>query len=693
MTGDAPGRRLARRLIFAIVLASSLITVVITSLQLYQEYRRDIDDIDRRFVQVEESYLDSIRQNVWLADRARLQTLLDGIRRLPDFEYAAVTADGAPFAASGAVPTMGERTRHYTLTQTHRGREVEMGTLTVSASLEGVVRRTLERIWFILAANAVKTSLIALFIYLLVDRLITRRLRAIAAFTRGIGRGDLETALPHVPPARGDEVNALAHSIDEMRQGLRRLNAEAALAASVFANTQEGILVTDADGVIVSVNKAFTAITGYTAAEVVGQRPDLLRSGYQDEAFYAAVREALHSAGFWQGELWNRRKSGEAYLQWESVTAIVGPDGRARHHVAIFSDITEMRRKDETLRYQAYHDALTGLANRALLLDRLEQALSFARRAGSPVAVLFLDLDRFKLVNDSLGHEIGDELLKTAAMRMTACVGTDDTLARTGGDEFAVVRPDAGSTSEVAHLAERLIAALAEPFVLRGHTVHLGASIGIGLFPQDGGDAAALLRNVDAAMFTAKAAGRNTFRFCDSGMNRRALERLDLEASLRRAVPNGELELHYQPQIALGPGRALRGVEALMRWRHPQRGLVPPADFIPLAEETGLIGALGDWALQEACRQARTWLDAGVPLGQMAVNVSARQFEDRHFVRRVADILAATGLPPGALELEVTESMVMAQPEQTARILGELREAGMTVSVDDFGTGYSSLAY
>ncbi|HEY0832453.1 MAG TPA: EAL domain-containing protein [Azospirillum sp.] len=847
------GKRLARRLILGIVLGSTLITLVITTLQLYQEYRRDIGEIDSRFEQIEESYLGSIVQNVWLADRSRLMTLLDGIRRLPDFALAEVQVDGKPFAASGTAPERGVLTRQWPLTVQHRGQTLDIGTLTVTASLEGVFARAMERIGFILAANAVKTSLVALLIFLLVDRLVTRHLWRMADYTRRIGAGDLDTPL-HLDRRDRDEIYDLARSIDDMREGLRtyssrlqglnaelertlgertealrrsraseaaleesrahlaqaqkiaslgswewdpaadtvtrtdelatifgfadpavaltlagfldrvdpqdraavaaaiartwngapspeggagfsiehrivrpdggvrivhhqgelvgrdgdlpprvvgivqditdrkRAEEELAMAASVFSNTQEGIIVTDADGRILSVNKAFTDITGYPADEAVGRTPEMLRSGYQDDAFFEEMWKELHAAGFWQGEVWNRRRSGEAYLQWESVTTIRDADGRPKTHIVIFSDITEMRRKDERLRYQAYHDVLTGLANRTLLQDRLEHALSFARRADSAVAVLFLDLDRFKLVNDSLGHQLGDELLKSVATRITGCLAGDETVARTGGDEFVIVLTDFASTAEVAHVADRVMEALTAPFALRGHDVHVGVSIGIGIFPQDGGDVATLMKNADTAMFKAKDAGRNTFRFFDTSMNSRAVERLDLEAGLRRALQNGELELHYQPQIDLADG-GLRGVEALVRWRHPERGLIPPGDFIPLAEETGLIAPLGEWVLHEASRQARRWRDAGLRIGRMAVNVSARQFEDREFINRIIATLATTGLAAKHLEVELTESVLMARPEQAIRTLHALREAGIAISVDDFGTGYSSLAY
>ncbi|MCC7167343.1 MAG: EAL domain-containing protein [Rhodospirillales bacterium] len=472
----------------------------------------------------------------------------------------------------------------------------------------------------------------------------------------------------------------------------RRIDDDLRLAASVFSTSLEGIVITDAEGTILSVNQAFTDITGYPAGEVVGNNPRLLKSDHHDDAFYADMWRDLQDKGSWQGEIWNRKRSGEAYLEWQSISSVKDSAGRIMRYVAVFSDITELRRKDERLRHQAYHDPLTDLPNRLLLQDRLGHALEQASRDKGAVALLFLDLDRFKVVNDSLGHEVGDRLLQAVATRLNATLRKSDTVARLGGDEFMIVLADHVSSAEVAHTAERILEALSEPVVLAGHALHVTASIGISLFPADGEDALALMKNADTAMYQAKAQGRNTFRFFDAGMNSRALERLDLEASLRQAVAMGEFHLHFQPKIDLGTGRP-SGAEALVRWHHPSKGLVSPADFIPVAEETGLIVPLGEWVLRTACRYLRRWHDEGLADLRLAVNLSARQFQDSNLIDRIGGIMTETGISPARIDFELTESTVMSQPDQTAATLAALRKAGFGLAVDDFGTGYSSLSY
>ncbi|CUW38205.1 Putative PAS domain S-box/diguanylate cyclase (GGDEF) domain-containing protein(Diguanylate phosphodiesterase, EAL domain,5451-796) [Magnetospirillum sp. XM-1] len=467
--------------------------------------------------------------------------------------------------------------------------------------------------------------------------------------------------------------------------------AQMRLAAGVFDSTQEGIVVTDIDGTIVSVNPAFTRITGYAGCEVIGKTPAILKSHHQDQNFYRAMWADLRARGEWRGELWNRRKDGEAYLEWLTISAVNGPDGKPARFVAVFSDVTELRRKDDQIRHQAYHDALTGLPNRFLLGDRLDHAMEMARRTQAQVAVLFLDLDRFKIVNDSLGHHEGDKLLVEVARRIGQTVRKSDTVSRLGGDEFVVVLGTFSDSTEVALVAEKIIASLSKPLRLSGKAVHTGTSIGIAVFPQDGEDAATLLKNADTAMYQAKAAGRSCFRFFDRSMNALAVRRLELEAQLRQAMEAGQLELHYQPKVVVETG-ALAGLEALLRWNHPEQGWIPPMEFIPLAEESGLIIPLSYWVVEEACRHLAQWRKAGIQ-AKVAINLSARQFHDDKLPQRIEAILQRCKVPGSALEIELTEGSVMDEPRRAIVILQRLRALGLRISLDDFGTGYSSLAY
>ncbi len=464
------------------------------------------------------------------------------------------------------------------------------------------------------------------------------------------------------------------------------------LAASVYRNTIEGIVITDSEGTIVSVNPAFSEITGFRAEEAIGQTPRILKSDRHDETFYKQLWTRLLDTGQWQGEIWNRRKNGEVYLQHQTITRIPGPHPAAAQFVAIFNDITELRRKDERIQHLAFHDALTELPNRLLLTDRLEHGIAVAERERQRLAVLFLDLDQFKVVNDTLGHDHGDALLQVMGDRLRTAVRGCDTLSRLGGDEFVVVLTDPENEAEVAAVAERIIEAVNRPVDLGPVRVHVSGSIGIALFPDDGMNVVSLMKNADAAMYAAKAAGKSTFRFFNAAMTYRAEERLQLVSDLRLAIDKQQLELFVQPKISLAT-RLPCGAEALVRWRHPERGLISPADFIPLAEEAGLIISLGEWVLDQSCRTLAQLRKQGFGGMRMAINVSATQLHEGCLEDTIRAMLDAYGLEPATMEIELTESMVMNDPDRAIRLLGKLRASGITIAVDDFGTGYSSLAY
>ncbi|WP_341676339.1 PAS domain S-box protein [Niveibacterium sp. SC-1] len=479
-----------------------------------------------------------------------------------------------------------------------------------------------------------------------------------------------------------------ATDITERRQSEEELR----LAATVFENSVEAILVADKDRRVLRVNRAFTEVTGLRADEVLGQSTAILGSGRHDSEFYASIWQAIADNGFWQGEVWNTRKNGKPFPEWLSISAVRDAQGDTTHYVAVFSDITERKANEARIAYLAHHDPLTGLPNRTLLQDRLQIALIRANRERSMVGLLFLDLDRFKTINDSLGHHAGDRLLQSIAERLRKCVRESDTVCRQGGDEFIIVLQDLVDPESPARVAEKILARITEPFEIDGHMIGTSFSIGIAIYPNDGHDADALMKNADTAMYHAKEGGRNTYRFFTEAMTANALERLQLENGLRQALERNELMLHYQPQVSLTDGSVV-GAEALIRWHNPQLGFVPPGRFIPIAEESGLIMPIGEWVIREACRQARQWADEGLPPITMAVNLSALQFRRGDIVATVRKALAETGHDPQLLELELTESLLMENAEEVMSAIKRLKSLGIRLSIDDFGTGYSSLAY
>jgi len=479
----------------------------------------------------------------------------------------------------------------------------------------------------------------------------------------------------------------------QLGQFIERKDSETKLrlAGKTVESAAESIMVTDERGYIVDVNPAFSQVTGYERDEVIDRSPRMLRSDRQTLADYQALWAVVREEGKWQGELWSRRRNGEIYPEWVSICAVRSDAGAVTHFVTIATDISQRKVSEERLQYLANYDPLTQLPNRAAFNQHLEKAIRDGGRLGRQVAILFIDLDRFKMINDSLGHEAGDRVLREAAGRLHDCLPVTDTVCRLGGDEFVVIVENLDTVTAVADSAEKILQAIARPFIAEGQEFHITASVGIAGYPEDGTDRQHLLRNADVAMYRAKELGKNKYEFYSAQMNAHSFERLMLEAALRRALERGELELWYQPRIELASQR-IAGAEALLRWRHPQMGLVSPAQFIPLAEETGLIVPIGEWVLEEACREAQTWQVPGLPSIGVAVNLSARQFSHDTLVDSIAGAMARHSLVAGQLELEITESMVMNNPEQAVSLLSALKAMGCHLSIDDFGTGYSSLA-
>lgn len=464
-----------------------------------------------------------------------------------------------------------------------------------------------------------------------------------------------------------------------------------------FLQSDDAVLISDAENCVVSVNPAFTKMTGYALAEARGKRPKMLASGRTTPDTYRDMWQTLEAGGFWQGELWDRRKDGTVFPKRTSISAIRDAAGQVINYIATFTDITEHKEASERLTHLAYHDPLTQLPNRLAFESQLNLTLRAVGRDNGQIALMLIDLDRFKNINDTLGHHVGDGLLKEVSIRLRETVRSSDIIARLGGDEFIIVLSNIDSPLTAASVASKVQRNLADSYQVGEHVLYATPSIGISIFPNDGQDCDVLLRNADAAMYHAKAAGRNNYQFYTASMNAAASQRLQLENALRQAVSTitpeaSQFSLHFQPQVDVASGR-VSGLEALARWQHPTLGNIPPDRFIALAEETGLIQPLGDWILWESCRQLRVFRDAGIADVRLAINISAQQLRHESLPFTVHGALACYDLSSADIELEITESTAMQNPELTLNILRQFAERGIIMAIDDFGTGYSSLAY
>lgn len=561
----------------------------------------------------------------------------------------------------------------------------------------------------LLLFNALLLLLLSGFVSFVTYGQTGRHLRRMAHFAHEkLGRGDVpDLTLQRREPVTGDDLSVLMQALNQLHR-LRRtrggspenellarqlVEARLQLMVSAFEKSHEAILMTDAGNRIVTTNPAFTRLTGYTMEEVLGQDPKMLSAGMTHPDVFRQMWESLNSKGAWQGELWDRRKDGSIYPKWLSITAVRDTSDAIVNYIAIFSDISERKEAEEQIFHLAHHDSLTGLHNRMSLRLELSQAIARAKMNNQMLAVMFIDLDQFKDINNVYGHDQGDRVLMQVAKRLHRCVRGSDIVGRPGGDEFVVILPIVSKPEVAAKVAEQIRGALEQPYLVAGRQLLSGSSIGVAIYPQDGDDSEELMKCADVAMYQAKAQGRNNVQFYQSSHEEVMRERLRLGHELRQAQKLGQFRLHYQPKFDARSDRLI-GLEALLRWEHPELGSVQPERFIPVAEETGLIQSLGNWVLDEACRQMRAWRDQGLPdFGTVAVNLSAHQLGSDGLCDEVAAVLGRHGLPASCLEFEITESMLIEDIDANIRKLEDLRQMGVKLSIDDFGTGYSSLSY
>ena len=472
---------------------------------------------------------------------------------------------------------------------------------------------------------------------------------------------------------------------------IREIEVRLQLATQIFSQGSEGIVITDQDNCIISTNKAFERITGYKEAEVLGKNPSILSSGKQSGVFYKEMWHTLSAKNEWEGELYNRRKNGEIYPQHLSISRVLDERENLIYYIAVFNDVTHKKQIEQEIHQLAFYDALTNTPNRHLLRDRLTQAIGSAIRENKHFCLMFLDLDHFKEVNDTLGHAAGDELLVEVSRRLESQTRDKDTVCRFGGDEFVLLLSEI-NRDDAANKADAVLTEILKPYFIHGKVLNVSTSLGIAIYPEDGSNYSVLLKNADTAMYQAKENGRNSFRFFQQEMQDSSVKRMAIEAGLRNAIEKEEFWLAYQPQICLIT-KKLVGVEVLLRWKNLEMDNPMPDEFIPIAEATGLIVPIGEWVLKEALKQAKLWLDAGLEPFTIAVNISARQFWNDDFAKVVRCALFESGIPAHILELELTERLVMHKPEAVIDIMNELKLLGVKISVDDFGTGYSSLNY
>jgi diguanylate cyclase (GGDEF)-like protein/PAS domain S-box-containing protein len=697
---------LSIRLLAWILLFSSAFTLLASGIQIYSDYRQDLHKIQQRLDVIEAGYSSSLARSLWALDQKSLQTQMEGILSLPDIDHLRLRIEPDSELVMGQSPR-GDLLSH-SFDLVYRDDEpFNLGRITITAGLERVYQDLRHRVGVIIATQFFTIFFISILILWIFRHLVTRHLTAMAGYTRDLSLKTLSRPLklerPDTPGNRRDELGLVTDAINEMRE---RLNEDVARrerdAADILKFSQaieqspSSVLICDRQWHIEYANQKFSQLTGYTQDDIIGKHPSALvdQSMNSREAWHLwqAIRLQVKRVGVWQGEVNSVRRNGERYWEQLVVTPIKDSNSDTTGYLILGEDISIRKRYEQQLLRQANYDVLTGLPNRMLALDRLKLAIAQARRDETQVGVMFLDLDNFKHINDTLGHDAGDTLLIEASKRVSSCLRGTSTVARLGGDEFLVVLPGLSGPDAACQVADRILQTFSTPFMLGGQEVFVTTSIGIATFPQDSDNSGTLLQHADAAMYEAKHKGKSAYSRFTPEMTEVSHERLQMESYMRKAMELGEFELYFQPIIDTHSGK-LVSAEALLRWNNPALGMVMPDRFIPLAEETGLIIPIGEWVIQEACKAARNWQTlTGNPIG-VAVNVSPRQFRDPSFTDAVMRALDASGLSPELLELEITERLILDNSIETADILRKLDRSGIRLTVDDFGTGYSALSY
>ncbi|MEQ9547502.1 MAG: EAL domain-containing protein [Marinobacter sp.] len=701
------GSPLSFRLLAWILLFSSAFTLIASAIQLYSDYSKDLMRIDKRMHVVETGYASSLSRSLWALDQKLLQTQMEGILSLPDIAHLRLRIEPDSELVMGKLPPDAQTTSH-SFDLIHQGDEkFKLGELTVTADLDRVYTEMKRKVGVILVTQFLKTFLVSILIIWIFQYFVARHLSTMANYARHFSLSNLAEPLtldrPDTPLNKRDELAQVTDAINQMRDRLnedvarqQRDAAQIRKFSKAIEQSPSSVLICDRQWRIEFANQKFTQLTGYDANDIIGKHPGAISDKAMDHRetrhLWQSIRLQVQRVGVWQGEVNSVRRNGERFWEQLIVTPIKNSGGDTTGYLILGEDISIRKRYEQQLLRQANYDILTGLPNRMLALDRLKLALAQARRENSLVGVMFLDLDNFKHINDTMGHDAGDNLLIEAARRVSSCLRGTSTVARLGGDEFLVILPGLTGADATSQVAERILKTFEPPYLLNNQEVFVTTSIGIAIFPTDSDNSGTLLQHADAAMYQAKHQGKSSYSHFVPEMTEVSHDRLQMESRMRRALEHNEFELYFQPIVQTDTG-ALCSAEVLLRWNNASMGMVMPDRFIPLAEETGLIIPIGEWVLHEACHKAMNWREiTGTPIG-VSVNVSPRQFRDPNFSDIVLKALETSGLEAEYLELEITERLILDNTIETAEILKYLDNAGIRLSVDDFGTGYSALSY